>query len=441
MWNFNCALMFHLTAIIIKESSSTSCFRKHLFSTKTPYIFIGDIDEEIIKPKPSCEPVQINMLYRHGHRYPSASDIKKMALMGKKINKAKSSVLKSVLKINELPWKFPFKASEDKLLTEIGQIELYYVGKQIKKRFPILFNKTYSPLSYKFQSTCALRSSQSSNSLAAGLFEGNGTLGKSKFQPIAITTLPCDNDPVLRFIDICKNYIERASNSREWEKETYEFEEGPEMEAVISKVAQKLKLAKSTLTADDLKQIFLACSYELTMLHGTLSKGICSLFEKEDFVVLEYLYDLKQYYKRSAGHALNYEIACKLLADIYNTLKDASNNQEDAFTGVFRSGHAETMLPLITLLGVYLDDIKLTSSNFKYMKFRKFRPACISPFAGNMYFILYKCRDKKYKIQLYVNEKLVKIPCCEGMSDCYFDIFLKCYKDIVEKCDLKKFCS
>lgn len=434
-------ILINVMASVIVEVSGTSCFRKHLFSTKTPYIFIGDVDEDIIKPNPSCQPIQINMLHRHGHRYPSITDIKRMDIMSKKLNTVNRDVLLDVLKIEELPWKFPFKLAQDKLLTEIGQIELYYVGKQVKKRFPGLFNKTYSPLTYKFQSTCALRSSQSSNALAAGLFEGNGTLGKTKYQPIAITTLPCDNDPILRFIDICKKYIQKASNVKVWEKETYDFQHGDEVNEVLSKVTKKLTMRKSALNTEDLKQIFLACSYELTMLHGTLSKGICSLFDKEDFVVMEYLYDLKQYYKRSAGHPLNYEIACTLLSDIYNSLKEAVDDEEDAYSGIFRSGHAETILPIVTLLGVYLDDIKLTAENFKYMKFRKFRPACIAPFAGNLYFILYKCKDKQYKIQFYLNEKLVKLPCCEGMSDCDFEDFLKCYKDIVDECDLKKTCA
>jgi len=156
---------------------------------------------------------------------------------------------------------------------------------------------------------------------------------------------------------------------------------------------------------------------------------------------VEYLLELKHFYKRSAGYKITYASSCPLLRDIVDTLKPVVANASQSFCGVFRSAHAETVIPLHALLGINLDAEPPTAANFQEMSGRKFRSGCISPFSGNINFVLYSCEEGGFKIQTYVNERLVKIPCCESEVDCPFEDFLACYENIVQTCDFDEMCN
>ena len=127
-------------------------------------------------------------------------------------------------------------------------------------------------------------------------------------------------------------------------------------------------------------------------------------------------------------------------SDFIKTLRNFVESPKDGKIGVFRSAHAETIIPLFALLNVSLDYVQMTSDNFASLKTRRFRGACLSPFSGNLYFVLFQC-DDVYKIQLYINERLVKLPCCQSQVDCTFEEFLEHYKPMVDKCHFDHICK
>ena len=182
------------------------CLDKILFGTKTPYSLIQNLDLNVTFPK-GCQPIQVNMIHRHGNRYPSAKSVKRMNIVISKINEAfgelsngernVAQIISGESKIN-LPVQNRFQSETEKLLSTVGQKELYELGKRIKQRFPHLFEKKYSPLTYKFRSSCKIRCTRSANALAAGLFEHRGTLGLDKLQPVGIETLPCSDVVIVK---------------------------------------------------------------------------------------------------------------------------------------------------------------------------------------------------------------------------------------------------
>lgn len=52
------------------------------------------------------------------------------------------------------------------------------------------------------------------------------------------------------------------------------------------------------------------------MKDNTLSRW-CELLAPDGMEIVEYLDELKQWWKKSYGHELNYKIACPLLADMF----------------------------------------------------------------------------------------------------------------------------
>ena len=157
---------------------------------------------------------------------------------------------------------------------------------------------------------------------------------------------------------------------------------------------------------------------------------------------------MDDYYTKSNAYKITYESSCPLLRDILKSLqaKAGRNVSYEKYSALFRSGHSDTLIPFYALLGIYTNKIPLLSTNYIENKNRTFRVGCLCPFSGNLYFVLYKKDDgnnpiSDYKIQLYVNERLTKIPGCKSSSDCDFSEFEKQYQSIVDNCDYKNMCD
>ncbi|XP_065668568.1 multiple inositol polyphosphate phosphatase 1 [Hydra vulgaris] len=416
----------------LKPSYGNECWNNPLFSSKTPYKLVGNMNLDVKYPD-GCKPVQINLVHRHGHRYPSRKNIIEFNDM--------FDILKSSHQASskDFPTENPFTVDQDKLLTVVGEEEMYGIAQRIRQRFPELFTQSYSSVFHKFESSCKSRCLHSSSAFAYGLFEGTGALGECRFQPVAVRTRPCDVDMVLRFFQLCHKYVAEVEENKSAVTEMKKFGLGDEVQLVINKMMRKLALPKIDIKL--LKSMFLFCAYEIGIFNGSTNSGLCSLFDKDDLQILEYYLDLKHYYRRFSAFPITYKSSCPLLADIVKHMKKAYLNTTESLGGIFRSSHAETIMPFIALLGLNKDSVELRADNFNEMKSREFRPSCISPFSGNVYFVLYDCGSKKHKIQLYMNEYLVKIPCCESKYECDFETFLKCYESIVDNCNFNEICS
>jgi hypothetical protein len=94
--------------------------------------------------------------------------------------------------------------------------------------------------------------------------------------------------------------------------------------------------------------------YQLTVFESALFgfSSLTKLFAtRETFEVLEYLGDLKHYYKTGYGFSINYRQATPLLKDMVAVLKELKANQKSDPKATIYFGHAETIVPLIALLG------------------------------------------------------------------------------------------
>ena len=481
-------------------------YLKPMFSIKTPYSFIEDTGEDALvvkRPMASCKVKQLNVIHRHGHRLPSKNYIMRFKELSEKINwKGRRSAASSPgtrkkyndedklnwkdrpsapsIKFNEndvsgikysgdkfqtadlrnadddsilgLPWDPPLDEEHKNHLTEVGQHELYRIGVRMQKRFPELFRKRYNARRFKFISTNKIRTTHSANSLAAGLFDGDGSI-HSRIQPIAleITSSDCR---ILRFYDNCEVYKREIENNPRALIEYQRFLESDHMKRVALKVKDKLRkldgdfivVDDRALTHRDLDAIFVGCAYEMSMFDGSIDKGLCGLLDEQDQMVLEYAEDLQNFYLTSNPlNPLTYMIACPLLKDIINKMQDAAEDKS-LLQGIFRSAHSTAVLMLYTLLGLNQQHSPpLTSDNFEEQIVNKdrFRSSNVSPFAGNANFVLYDCGSGggRMKVQLYWNERLQKLPCCQSEVDCDFKDFVDYFQKQIEKCESEDLCK
>lgn len=329
-------------------------------------------------------------------------------------------------------WEFPFNESFSAKLADIGIAEHYQIAKRLLKSTTHIFEKYDSSL-HSFQSTDVERTSRSAGSFGHGLFEGKSVV--SCHDPLYIFNEPYHNDTTLRFFTACEKY-KQILDSPENLLESQLFHDRH-----ISKISVKVykKLGLEKFNENYIKHLYSLCIFDYN-LFGNENKW-CSLFDEEDAKIFEYVQDLLTYYQRGYGNDLNYKISCPLLYDFFESFDLALANKQSAD---LRFAHAETLIPFISLLGLFKDEKPIHSNmTIEEIEKRHWRISKISPFAANIIAFLYECNDpnrnEKYLIKFFHNEKEIKIPRCKD-SLCGLNEIKKIFENDL-KCDFSHTCK
>jgi multiple inositol-polyphosphate phosphatase/2,3-bisphosphoglycerate 3-phosphatase len=130
--------------------------------------------------------------------------------------------------------------------------------------------------------------------------------------------------------------------------------------------------------------------------------------------MFEYYEDLSNYYKKGYGIAVNYEIATTLLNDFFSVMENVMTGNTSE-TATLRFAHAETMMPFVSLLGLFEDSSPLLwNSSQETIDNRLWRTSIVSPFAANVIFELYNCTGE-FKVKLLHNEQEYGFPECNDL--------------------------
>ncbi|OQR93313.1 formyl-coenzyme A transferase [Thraustotheca clavata] len=357
-------------------------------ATKTPYYSQAEPFE--IEPPSYCEPSQINMVVRHGTRYPTAKVIKKIAKTTQKL-KALGESMPAWLEDWNVEEHYPIDLEAQ--LAPTGVEELVGLGDRIRQKYGLHFDLEFNLEAYTFEHTYKIRTAQSAKAFAHGYFNND--------ENVQYQVAERGQDIQLRFFDNCMKFTDSVDNNETAWKEYADFPSSLSMQENL--IQFQTTLNSPSLTVKDLDAAYEACAFDVAVHHTT--DHWCTLFSSEVLESMEYFKDLKSYYKKSYGNALSYEIAAPLLESILTGLQARALGSKKQ--GHFRFAHAETILPLSSLLGYKKGDRPLQASAIQQQ--RLFKGAEVSPFGANIGLILYTCQDK-FLVQLIVNEKQHPIP-------------------------------
>lgn len=441
-------LLILISAICFTHCHGTEQFaNRFVFSDKSAYNFL----KKSIPKRRNYDPVFINMVIRHGSRYPSKPRVTRMSKIMETLNVFFPVNATFRYKGLSLPWNIPadVRNAAHKELSELGAQEMYMIAKRMRAKFPDLFKHGYSNTKYSFVATDKLRSSQSAVAFAQGIFERQGTVGLARYMPVAVQfSGPADKDRVLRIHEACPKW-------KKVRKEYDKFMNGPHVRNVTENIYNILNLKNKTkLLPQTIVEMWLSCAYGTQTDSNDMS--LCYLFGDEDLEVMEYLNDLRIYWSYSYGRKINSKMACLLYTKITESFQQYIQTGNPY--GVFQFAHTGTFLPLLTLLKLYKVDLPLRADNFEQQKNRTFRPSNIVPMSANVAFILYdrsmngansssgkgtslKRDASEIIIQVLVNEVAVEIPACKGQTYCVLKKFLSHYSYIGKGCNINKICG
>ncbi|KAL4239512.1 hypothetical protein ACF0H5_000326 [Mactra antiquata] len=423
----------------------SECSRKDIFSTKTAYSWIYDIDQNVDKNElmttkyneKHCVAVNAQVMLRHGSRYPGYKDIRKMNNLHKKLKLVVRSPDYDFLR----SWENDFPESEEKQLVDEGEEEHYALGQRFGKRLFDLFQESLD--SVEFISSSKERCIDSAMAFYEGITE---TVLHEAYDDLD----PKIDDNILRFHEICNNYHDAVENNRTQMIHHKKFKIQKEMKAVAESLRRRLGIEHAEIDAGELKLIYFWCTFETIILE---QDHWCNLLTDEEKEVIEYHNDLKQYWKKAYGHQIIGNMACPLVKAMFTvldkTIEDRIQNRTPRGNRAkFYFGHTETLAPLYAALGLFNDSTPLTDTNFNDMKSRVFKSSKILPFSANLALVLYKCNYEEepvpnvedFVVQFFVNEQSIKIPVCDDYL-CSYKMVRDTYAKHIDQCNFEETCG
>nr|XP_002738932.1 PREDICTED: multiple inositol polyphosphate phosphatase 1-like [Saccoglossus kowalevskii] len=445
-------LFVFMVVVNLSDSQNYSEFIGDLLTTKTTYeASFGGLEKmsaalnatrtHLQMVAESCVALQVNALIRHGVRYPGKQfygNISQLIDLQEQIESEEFFHLKAQTN--------PFlDVTEAQQLAENGRQELRNLGIRYANYFSELF---LDGTAQNFTEKCVFISSdlpRTRDSAKAFILGMQSIVGNDKDDELKmmmedqIEILDIATDFMLRFYYNCEKVVQTVQRNKTALAEYYLFGDGSEINSVVDGVSKRLKIKHSRLTNEHVQMLYTLCSTTLAIFNEI---SWCEVFTQDELRVMEYWSDVKQYWKKSYGHKINYHISCQFLQHIFSTLED---NHDNSPVGVFRFGHAETLIPLLSILGLYKDEeIILKYDNYHSNWNRTFRASKLSPFAGNIAFVLYSCTDSTgnstYMIEVLLHEQPVTLPCCASTL-CSYDVIKQFYSTWLEDCDLTELCG
>ncbi|XP_044155528.1 multiple inositol polyphosphate phosphatase 1-like [Bufo gargarizans] len=270
----------------------------------------------------SCTPLQIVSVIRHGTRYPTKKQIQKLKKMYSLIEESTSNCeLVKELK----SWNMWYEDWMDGQLVKKGEEDMKNLAYRLASLFPSLFTSDkFHKCKMSFTTSSKHRCVDSTKAFISGLAHTYLRLPLPTEDTLesAACRNPVVNDTLMRFFDHCEKFVAQVEDNDTAMHEVDKFKKGPEMRRVLHKISDLLSVPEHELNADLIQVAFFTCSFELA-INNVANSPWCRLFDEEDAKVLEYLNDLKQYWKRGYGYDINSRSSCSLFRNIFQHLDTA----------------------------------------------------------------------------------------------------------------------
>lgn len=399
---------------------------KQRMATKTAYYVSAGV-LSVVPPACSGEASMLNVVARHGTRH--SSHIVELEALATKLNQfANAPAWVS-------QWHYPVSPSQKSVLIGRGLSEHFELAGRLLRAHPSAFPREgehYSPTQYPIQATYKSRSAQSAEAFALGALAKaeapadflSGLAGATAF----VDVKSGDEDRQLRFHDNCAAF--ETTLDPESMKYRASAEIGEALTTFACAATGGLSPNEAGLTVEDLLLAYEGCAYELILRDE--ANTFCALGIAEHVDVLEYAKDIEEWYENAGGNPLAAQAPLLLLRDIVSAF--------DAFIdgtlrGSWRFAHAETVMPLATMLGIFDGQQDLTADYRD--EARLFKTSCVSPMAANLVASLHNCTDG-WRVKFALNERDVRLPVCD--TYCPLDTFKSAFSAALYEWDFDTVC-
>lgn len=340
-------------------------------------------------------PVYISHVGRHGSRYPasSANCIKlRDALNNASENGTITELGRDLLSLTENI--IAVSTNRWGALDSLGQAEQRAIASRMFSTYPEIFRdgavnaiSSYSPRSMMSMFSFVHQLDRMDNKLTFTTSTGR------------------INSKLMRPFDVDKDYLE-FRDQKLWQPAYTEYFEAACPITAINRVLGKDYPYGDTDNARDLAitEYYVLAGLEAMQMPSQMKK----YFTVEEANALWSCFNLRQYLQRTATtvSSVPADIASELVMDII-TRADGALDGSNPFVADLRFGHAETVMPLVSLLrlpGCYY------MTNYFDTVAQHWKDFNVVPMAANVQFIFFKAkRSGRYYVRVDLNEKPVTL--------------------------------
>ncbi|ESN92098.1 hypothetical protein HELRODRAFT_181715 [Helobdella robusta] len=352
--------------------------------------------------------------FRHGTRYPGKKDVENgLSIMGKLKNLNFSA--DKYQEMNDVIQDMKNKP-EYSLLSPSGKQEHRDIGRKYGGIFKELNFGKIDPSNTVFGHTFKSRAMESME----GFIE--------TFLPVVDPNSKNDaykrvnRDDMLRFFDLCTEYINTVKNNKTMGEEKNTFMNN-NRDKLLSYIKEKVGLPGLDLTNGEISAWVTIAGFELAI---NRTNNWLKYLDDRILEIVEYASDLSTYYEKGPGVKINYAMSCGVIKEIFGIYDEilAKKSKEIAR---FYFSHAETLIPLLNIIGLFRGDPPLKHNTFEANKNREFKTTRVAPFATNFVFVLME-RGKIAFIRLYFKGEPYQFSFCKS-SICEYSKVLNGFVD------------
>ncbi|ORY51218.1 phytase [Leucosporidium creatinivorum] len=382
----------------------------------------------------SCKITQVNILQRHGARYPTSGASKTLEATLAKLQ-GRSSYPKEFEFITAFNW-------------TLGTDDLVPFGAQESRESGELTYERYCTGSKKLAcGTPFIRASLSNRVVQSAGNWSEAYASKARINAPSVLEMDQDDGVKTTLENYCPNSNTTSQQELDWLAE---------FTPAILKRWNKTASPAFNLTAADVVNIAYICAFESVATETT--SDFCGLFEEQDWKDIEYDGDLSKYYGyghgnplgRSQGVGYVNELLTRLTGNRSYVNNDTTqvNHTLDANTSTFpldRTIYAEQVLPspshfshdnliapVVSLVGLFNDS---SFSSTKLDSKRQWIFSRIAPFAGRMVVERLSCSSSGEYVRILVSDEVQSLKgICQGATSnglCRLDSFVAAMENAI----------
>lgn len=348
----------------------------------------------------SLQPVMINHVGRHGARYPASPKHAGAILEALRDAKTRGTITKTGQQLMEVAETvIELSAGRWGALDSLGMAEQRGIASRMLANYPMLFSEGSVQAISSYAPRCIMSMYEFTHQLARldNKVEINTASGR-RFSPL------------MRFFDGNEEYRSLVKS----DEMTAPYKEYRRQS--LSDVPLRRVLGEAYPLPEDFYDLALA---EYSLLAGCaameLIVDVAPFLTADEYNALWRVFNLRQYLAHSAStvSALPAQIAAPLLENIINSTDEFIAGTSKA-TVSLRFGHAETLMPLLSLMHLrgcyyltnYFDTVALHWKDFD-----------IVPMAANLQIILFRSSSGRYYVRTDLNE--VPVPLIPNDNSLY----------------------
>ncbi|CAK9440213.1 uncharacterized protein LODBEIA_P43130 [Lodderomyces beijingensis] len=375
-----------------------------------PYIANAGFGIDTSIPQ-GCSLEQVQLLSRHGERYPTSGSGKKMEEVYEKIKKYNGTLKGDLTFFND----YTFFVHDKKyygLETTTSNSEGTYAGTTNELRHGAVFRAKYGSL-YEKNSTLPVFTSNSNRVHESSKYFARGFLGDEYEEGKTVVFNILSEEAKSGLNSLTPRHSCPNNNDSTNDHVVAEYDTKSYLKPIVDRLTKPNP--GLNLTTSDVENMFPWCAYEINV-NG--SSQVCDLFTNEEFIKNSYASDLSSYYSNGPGNNYTRLIGSVLLNASLALLKD-----ESAQNKIWLSFSHDTDLENYhSALGLIKPKEDLPTS---YIPFpHNYLHSAIVPQGARIYTEKFKCGKDSF-VRYVINDAVIPIESCAsgpGFS-CKFDDF------------------